>query len=266
MRSKMDALEAQVLSEVRQAWTPPETALAQLRTNLDARLHAPDSPPSAEPPLPAPPLPDSSPSLGSAGGLKALLVTAVTSASVAFAAGYWLGQTSSTDAGEVRSFAPPPAADRAAAPPVPRLEPAPATPEIPAPVAPTPASPGRATSAAPRPRELAPSADASEVKYKDPLDAEVDLLKRVEQALRRNNGRLAVALLRELDETVPHGQLLQERAASRIMADCMNAPGEAREQALGYLARHATSPFAARVRSICQLDPSTHDGSAKTGD
>lgn len=262
MKTKIDALEARMLAEVRQAWTPPEATLARLRADLDARLHDPGSPTLLEPTA----------SLGSIGGLKALLVTAVTSAGIAFAVGYWVGQAAPKDASEMPTSAPSPARGVSARP----LEPgatAPAVPEMPkaAPTAPA-EPPKRPNSATPRARELAPEREASQVAYKDPLDAEVDLLRRVEHSLRQGNGRLAVALLRELDETVPQGQLLQERTASRIMANCMNSAPRAQENAVQYLAQNGASPFAARVRALCRLeqvdtdDTGTNDGSRATGD
>ena len=248
-------LEARVLSEVRRQWTPSEATLARLRTSLDARLDGPGAL--------VPPEPSVSPI--SLGGVKALLATAAASAGIAFAAGYWVGQRSNDPSPELPTSAPPRVSDArpsrkptvAAAPDV--REPPPEPPSAAAPAK-------RAPAAAPPTRAPAPEAEVAAITYKDPLDAEVDLLRRVEHSLRQGNGRLAVALLRELDETVPKGQLLQERAASRIMANCLNAAPGAQASAAEYLEQNSKSPFAARVRALCEMETRSPDGSPASGD
>lgn len=247
MTTKTHTLEERVLAEVREQWTPPEATLTRLRASLDARIHDPGALMPHEPTAPT----------ASLGGVKSLLVTAVASAAVAFAAGYWLGQASPEHAPERPRMAPQTAPHPDARRPQPAGRPqleettAPAVPETPRDPSPTATPPKQSNSATPRARELAPPRESAEVTYKDPLDTEVDLLRRVEHALRQGNGRLAVALLRELDDTVPEGQLRQERTASHIMADCINASLEAKANAARYLEQNSKSPFAARVRVLC---------------
>jgi hypothetical protein len=89
----------------------------------------------------------------------------------------------------------------------------------------------------------------------NPLVEELDVLRRAERMIRQGNSLVALGFLRDLDERYPKGQLLEERSAARVMANCQLADAEsARSQGQAYLSAHARSVYADRVRSICQLD------------
>ncbi len=84
------------------------------------------------------------------------------------------------------------------------------------------------------------------------LDAEVRALRSVERALRDQQPRLALALLRELDAAVPDGKLREEREATSTIARCL-----ADEMPFGVnLARdfaehHSGSVYLRRVEQAC---------------
>lgn len=105
-----------------------------------------------------------------------------------------------------------------------------------------------------RPRvtvNAAPSANAPE----NSLSEELDLLRRAERTIRNGNSLVALGLLRDLDEKFPKGQLLEERTAARVMANCQMADAdEARSRGSAYLLAHPQSVYADRVRTLCQLD------------
>lgn len=86
------------------------------------------------------------------------------------------------------------------------------------------------------------------------LDTEVRELRRIEKAIREGNPRLALVLLEELARSIPQGQLLEERAAARVMASCQLGADSASVEARAFVARHASSAYVARVNEICGLD------------
>ncbi len=87
------------------------------------------------------------------------------------------------------------------------------------------------------------------------LSEELDLLRRAERTIRAGNPLVALGLLRDLDQRFPKGQLLEERTAARVMANCQLADTDtARARGNAYLIAHPQSVYADRVRSICQLD------------
>jgi hypothetical protein len=88
----------------------------------------------------------------------------------------------------------------------------------------------------------------------DPLIEEMQLLKRAERAIRANNGLLALAMLRELEQRFPKGQLLEEREAARVMANCeLNPPEMARDLGGRFVSRYPKSVYLERVRPLCKL-------------
>ena len=100
------------------------------------------------------------------------------------------------------------------------------------------------------------------------LSEELDLLRRAERTIRAGNSMVALGLLNELDARFPKGQMLDERAAARVMANCQ-LTDETAAKAMGqaYLGAHAQSVYAARVRSICHLDSEkSPTGSRGSGD
>lgn len=85
------------------------------------------------------------------------------------------------------------------------------------------------------------------------LDEEVRQLRRVERAIRESNPRLALVLLDDLDHVLPAGQLLEERRAASIMANCQLSADAARADAREFVAKHAASAYLTRVTEICGL-------------
>jgi hypothetical protein len=129
---------------------------------------------------------------------------------------------------------------------------------LPAPSAPVSASSSRAVSA----RRVVPSAgpmpSSSPAVGESGLDAELRTLRRVERAQRAGNPRLALALLDELDLEQPRGQLMEERAAARAVAECQSTFGPARSVVAGrFRERYGSSVYLPRVEAACEeTDPS----------
>jgi len=97
------------------------------------------------------------------------------------------------------------------------------------------------------------------------LDEEVRQLRRVERAIREGNPRFALVLLEELDQAMPAGQLLEERRAAGIMANCQLGASGAVDGARAFAKTHAGSAYLTRVVEICGLEsernsvaPGTH--------
>jgi len=97
------------------------------------------------------------------------------------------------------------------------------------------------------------------------LDEEVRQLRRVERAIREGNPRLALVLLEDLDRAIPKGQLLEERHAASIMADCQLGADDAVTRAHAFATKHAGSAYLSRVIELCGLEsernsaaPGTH--------
>lgn len=89
-------------------------------------------------------------------------------------------------------------------------------------------------------------------------DFELDALRRVERALRENQPRRALALLRELDRRVPHGQLREERFAAISVARCMLDAAPKQVLRAQFTARYPDSVYLARVEQSC-TDKSERD-------
>jgi hypothetical protein len=83
-------------------------------------------------------------------------------------------------------------------------------------------------------------------------DEEVFLLQRVERALRQKNARVALGLLRELDEKSAHGRLQQERFAARVLALCLIAAPNAAAEAAEFDKRYPNSVHQRRIIGACQ--------------
>ncbi len=86
------------------------------------------------------------------------------------------------------------------------------------------------------------------------LDEEVRQLRRIERAIRESNPRLALVLLEELARAIPAGQLLEERQAAGIMANCQLGAAAAVAAARVFVAKHAGSAYLTRVIEICGLE------------
>lgn len=128
----------------------------------------------------------------------------------------------------------------------PRSEPviAPVAPETPDSPSPAPANtPARGATTPAPPNGHGP----------DPsLGDEARLLARVERALRDGNPRFALGLLGELDRTTPGGQLVEERHAARVIAQCQLGGEVASARARDFTARYPTSAYRSRIRQTCR--------------
>jgi hypothetical protein len=119
-----------------------------------------------------------------------------------------------------------------------------------------------ATRRRPEPRSARMASD-------DALVREVALLERIDRAIRAGEGGLAVALLDELDRSVPTAALRDERAAARVLARCVVARDrssgawqQAHASAERFLASDAASVYADRIRAACRLDATGTNESA----
>jgi hypothetical protein len=84
------------------------------------------------------------------------------------------------------------------------------------------------------------------------LDAEVRALRSVERALRDQQPRLALALLRELDAAVPDGKLREEREATSTIARCLagEVPFDV-NLARDFAEHHSGSVYQRRIEQAC---------------
>lgn len=91
----------------------------------------------------------------------------------------------------------------------------------------------------------------------DDLSAELELLKRAQEALTSGNAVAAISLLDQHAKQFPASRLAHERRATRIFALCAlgDRAADGRTQARAFLADFPKSPLARRVRSACQLEP-----------
>ena len=97
------------------------------------------------------------------------------------------------------------------------------------------------------------------------LTEEADALRRVGQALREGQPEMAGQILDDLDARIPSGTLGQERRAARLMVRCRTGDSSARAAARAWLARHARSVYAPRVRASCE-EPSPEGGDSKVNE
>ena len=118
-----------------------------------------------------------------------------------------------------------------------------------------------------RPR-AASSVAPSAVAASNSLAQELELLQRAERTIRTGNSQVALGLLSELDRKFPKGQLLEERTAARVMANCqLDDEAGARARGNAYLIAHSQSVYADRVRTLCHLDSTQPvKDSPKSGD
>jgi hypothetical protein len=84
------------------------------------------------------------------------------------------------------------------------------------------------------------------------LADQVDLLRRAERALYRNNPRLALGLVRELEEKHPSQALREESTVIRILASCaLEDVATAKRLAGPFLEQNPNSVHAQRVKASC---------------
>ena len=104
---------------------------------------------------------------------------------------------------------------------------------------------------APAPPPTVPVAVAPRVE-RDDLPAELRWIERAQTALAANDPAAAQAALRGHARAFPRGHLSEEREALAVQVLCASGRAdEARRAAAVFIARHPTSPQAARVRRTC---------------
>ncbi|MBK6530530.1 MAG: hypothetical protein IPN17_05980 [Deltaproteobacteria bacterium] len=136
--------------------------------------------------------------------------------------------------------------------PLPRPVPALVTPVAPTalPVIAAP-SPSPSVIEAPAPPPTVPVAVAPR-EERDDLPAELRWIERAQTALAANDPAAAQAALRGHARAFPRGHLSEEREALAVQVLCASGRAdEARRAAAVFIARHPTSPQAARVRRTC---------------
>jgi hypothetical protein len=123
--------------------------------------------------------------------------------------------------------------------------------------APTPAPAPRATervAVSPRRIRIHMPVPGRALEPADRLAEEMALLAASNAELRAGGAGRALALLNDYDRRYPGGVLREEVLATRVIARCLMGPAPdlaSTRAAAAFLARHATSPLAPRVRSSC---------------
>jgi hypothetical protein len=118
-------------------------------------------------------------------------------------------------------------------------------PTVPSPAAPSVAPPPPVASVeAPKPVVVAPAAAPS-------LSAELAALQSANEKLAAGKPSETIAIL---DAMPKAGTLGEERAGLRLVARCALGQSGAAESARAFLARHPSSPLAARLRSTCGIE------------
>lgn len=117
----------------------------------------------------------------------------------------------------------------------------------------TGADAGRATGAdAVRRVEQERRAKTSSADRGDTLGRELRAVRSAERALRGGNPGMALALLRELDRTIPEGRLVEERQALAAIARCQQGDVPfGVDPAEDFAAHHPGSVYRARVEQSC---------------
>jgi hypothetical protein len=115
--------------------------------------------------------------------------------------------------------------------------------------APTPVASSVPRSAAHAPAAHEPSAGAAGSVQS--LEREVQMMKRIERALRDHNPQQALVLLGQLDRDIPGGQLAEERLAVFARARCGLGLGSPAAIAREFAQRYPKSVYFARVRQAC---------------
>lgn len=84
------------------------------------------------------------------------------------------------------------------------------------------------------------------------MQLEIAGLSRAQQLLHSGNASQALNALNQLGEQVPRGALMEERDATRALAQCALSPSKS--FAAAFIAHYPKSVHAARVRSACASD------------
>lgn len=83
---------------------------------------------------------------------------------------------------------------------------------------------------------------------------EVEFVRRAQRALARKEPTLALGLLKQLDERLPKGRLLEERYAGKAIARCMLTPNEGHDVQRAFARRYPQSVHGERVNQVCLGD------------
>jgi len=207
--NQLEPNESQVLARARRGFSPTAADADRVRASLRAALAM--SPPAAAP--------DPSAMTGRLSRVALRLLAAATIAATSGAIGYRMGRRATTS--EPRATIVVPVAPAIIGDPAGATPPTIAAPAVDAPE--SSRRPGQATAVAahhPRPSESRPEPTINP----ESLAREIEALRSVERALRDERPGLALALLRELDRTMPEGKLTEERRATAAIARC--ASGE----------------------------------------
>jgi len=191
-------------------------------------------------------------------GHTGLIVGVATVATIGIVVGAWLMLRD-------RNPAPPPAPSIAAPapapvitslPPEPAPSPSPPPPPSPSPSPSPPPPPPPSPSPSPSPpRRPSPPPASASAPTADSIRAERALLAAANAALRDGDPAAALATLATHASRFPHGVLVEERNATRVLALCAaGRTADAEAARTDFLARWPRSVHAARVRTAC-VDP-----------
>lgn len=175
------------------------------------------------------------------------VVTAVAISASIGSAGIWATRTPSpapTPVVAVTAAAPSPQRVAPVQPPTVAMPTEPATPEV----APEPAPTPRIAAVAPHAAPIT----SEEPTTPDPLAAELALIERARQALKRGNPQQALTALAEHRTRFEHGVMTQERVALRALALCSLGDPQGKIEAQRFLERNPGSPLAAHLRTGCK--------------
>jgi hypothetical protein len=119
-----------------------------------------------------------------------------------------------------------------------------------------PSSPLAAPAAMPSTAVLPRVAHRADGPSPSTLEVELPLLREAQEALRAGDPARALGYLNEHARRFPNGELAQERAAAHAIASCKLDARRGRAEADAFVAMHAASPLADRVREACDRSPS----------
>jgi hypothetical protein len=101
-------------------------------------------------------------------------------------------------------------------------------------------------------KRAAPRARATRSASEPELYQALELLRRAQRALRKQEAALSLALLDEIDQRFAASVLAEERQATRVLALCLRGDEAAAQQiARALLAQNPATIYAARVRESC---------------
>jgi hypothetical protein len=233
-------VERDVLARARAGLSPSAADGERVRRALATALAPAPGASTGTAPAPAPNVPHLA---GRAGSWSGRLIAGATIAVLAGSAGYVVGRRDGRNGAATHAASTAVAAGVSNRPPL-----AQAPPEPPAPLADAPSHPA--------PPALVPlrkhAASAPMAPSPPSLEEELRGVRAIERALREGSPSLALALLRELDRTAPDGRLVEERAATRAIAECtLGRVPFGVDLAADFGDRYPESAYLKRVRQSC---------------